>query len=278
MAVLNNNTDTTAGQVITRALKSILVEATDSTLEADEYADALSAMNSFMASLEADGVLLGYQPVCNIADVVSIPDGAIRGLVANLAIELAPQFGGRVSGALVQQAATSLNVMYKMGVQVGISLPPNTLPFGSGNYNTRSLMFYRASPFCGVTTAANRIATVLSTASVAVKAAAYWTVGEFHGLRPDISGRITNMGEQITVNFAGEFALKSQTATAGGTVVIAQNGAVVLYTTDSLTTSPLTLLVTGTLTLNPGDYLDVLVCDTVGANQITLVDAVVQVT
>lgn len=99
---------TTAGDIIRRALHHILVEATESTLQPDEYESGLDILNSYMAALESDGVNLGYQQVCNIADIVNVPNGAVRGIAANLAIDLAPQFGGRVTAALLRQAEMGL--------------------------------------------------------------------------------------------------------------------------------------------------------------------------
>ena len=125
----------TAAQVVKAALNRILVRAADAPLEADEYQDAVFAMNNYMLALDADGVSLGYTVVSDLGDDVTIPPGALRGLIANLAIEMAPDFGGVVSDALAVAAREGEKVMRKVtAVKVGPSSYPGTLQRGSGNY------------------------------------------------------------------------------------------------------------------------------------------------
>jgi len=47
----------TAGDIIERAFKRILVGGADAAPEADEYADALADLNSMMAAFEANGTI-----------------------------------------------------------------------------------------------------------------------------------------------------------------------------------------------------------------------------
>lgn len=124
----------TVQQVANAALKRIIVQGASSTLEPDEYQDFIFAMNNFMSALAADGVALGYTVVSNIADQVTIPTGALRGLIANMAIEVAPDYGGVVSPALVEQARTGLDTMRQIGQSIPETAYPCTLPYGAGNY------------------------------------------------------------------------------------------------------------------------------------------------
>ena len=266
----------TAGDLIRRALHAILVEAADSQLEPDEYQDGLDALNGYLLGLEANGVRLGYQRLCHLTDYVNIPDGALRGLVANLAIDLAPQFGGRVTAALLKQAADGEKTLYRMGVKIGTSLLPGTLPRGSGNYcwpNT----FYTPSPYGVMTIAGNQLATNLTTASQARKVAGFWAPQESHLMRPDLSGRMVNTGEGRTFNLYAEFNLKAAGATAGGVVAIARNNAIEMYAEDlALSTDPSSALLQGSIALEAGDFIDVVVADTAGTNTITVIDALVR--
>ena len=91
----------TVAQVAKAALQRILVQASEAPLEADEYQDFIFAMNNYMAMLDAAGISLGYTVVNDLADEVTIPTGALRGLIANLAIEVSPDYGGIVSDGLV---------------------------------------------------------------------------------------------------------------------------------------------------------------------------------
>jgi len=267
---------TTAGDIIRRALRSILVEASDSTLEADEYADGLDSLNSYMAGLQADGLKLGYSSVCNISDVVNIPDSAVRGVVANLAIDLAPQFGGRVSAALIKQATEGKKTLYRIGVSVGETLLPAFTPMGSSYYPRTEFL---PTPYGAMTMAGNRRVTDITTVAQALKVNGFWTVESFHGLVPDISGRITNRGEGRTVTVYAEFNLKASASTAGGVVAITKNNAIALYVEDiALSTTPVSTLIEGTIAMEAGDFLDVMVADTVSTRDITVIDALVKVT
>ena len=123
----------TAAQVVKASLQRILVQGSESDLQPDEYQDAIFSMNNFMLALDADGVSLGYTEVSDLGDDVTIPPGALRGLIANLAIEVAPDYNGVVTPALQRAAVEGLKVMQKLGVGKPITRLPCTLPIGSGN-------------------------------------------------------------------------------------------------------------------------------------------------
>lgn len=122
-----------AEQVLKASLQRILVQASEADLEADEFSDAIFAMNNYMFALDADGVHLGYTEVTNLADLITIPTGALRGLIANVAIDIAPDYDGEVSPGLVRAAEQGLKTMEQLGVEVTTSQFPSTLPRGSGN-------------------------------------------------------------------------------------------------------------------------------------------------
>lgn len=128
----------TVAQVAKAALQRILVQASEAPLEADEYQDFIFAMNNYMAMLDAAGISLGYTVVNDLADEVTIPTGALRGLIANLAIEVSPDYGGIVSDGLVKAAREGLQVMRMIGQHMGSTKYPSTLPIGSGNEGSSS--------------------------------------------------------------------------------------------------------------------------------------------
>lgn len=123
----------TAAQVIKAALQRILVQGSDSDLEPDEYADAMFSMNVLMGELNSRGISLGYTDVDNLADIITVPTGALRGLIANLAVEISPDYNGTISPGLQAAAVQGEDTMYKIGVTMGVSAYPDTLPIGSGN-------------------------------------------------------------------------------------------------------------------------------------------------
>ena len=134
----------TVSQVLKASLQRILVQASEAPIEADEAQDFIFAMNNYMLALDADGVSLGYTEVDNLGDEVTIPTGALRGLIANMAIEVSPDYGGEITQGLVLAASEGLKVMRKLGQIIPTTRYPGTLPIGSGNEGDifRSSHFY----------------------------------------------------------------------------------------------------------------------------------------
>ena len=122
----------TVAQVAKTALQRILVQASEAQFEADEYQDFIFSLNTYMASLEAEGIYLGFTPVDSLDDEITVSPGAIRGIIANLAIEVSPDYGGVISPALIAQAAQGLKNMRLLGQSISSTKYPGNLPVGSG--------------------------------------------------------------------------------------------------------------------------------------------------
>ena len=125
----------TLAQVAKASLQRILVQASEAPLEPDEYQDFIFSMNNYMSELDASGVQLGYTTVSDLGDEVTIPTGALRGLIANMAVEVAPDYNGVISAGLAKAARDGFNTMRLIGQSMGKSRYPCTLPIGSGNEN-----------------------------------------------------------------------------------------------------------------------------------------------
>lgn len=134
----------TVAQVAKASLQRILVQESEARLEPDEYQDYLFALNNYMLALDAEGIKLGFTEVNNLGDQVTIPIGALRGVIANMAIEVAPDYGGEVSASLTKAAEEGMRAMRRLGVRIASSRFPSTLPIGSGNEGTER---YRWSNF-----------------------------------------------------------------------------------------------------------------------------------
>lgn len=130
----------TVAQVANAALKRILVQASEAPLEADEYQDFIFAMNNYMLALDAEGITLGYTVVSDLGDEVTVPTGALRGIIANMAIEVAPDYNGTISPRLEAAAQQGLQVMRIIGQIMGQTAYPSTLPIGSGNEGDYALL------------------------------------------------------------------------------------------------------------------------------------------
>ena len=125
-------------QVLDAALKRILVQGANVDLEPDEYQDAIFAMNNLVLAWDAEGIQLGYTEVSDLGDDVTIPTGALRGLIANVAIEIAPDYNGKISDGLTKAAQEGMETIRLIGQSVPQSYYPGTLPMGSGNACTSS--------------------------------------------------------------------------------------------------------------------------------------------
>lgn len=125
----------TAAQVIKAALQKILVQDSEAPLQADEFQDSIFALNNYMLDLDAEGITLGFTEISSLGDSVTIPTGALRGVIANLAIEMSADFDATVTPGLQRAAAEGLKAMRKLGVIMGATEYPGSLPIGSGNYD-----------------------------------------------------------------------------------------------------------------------------------------------
>lgn len=128
--------------VVRDALQEILVQASEAPIEADEAQTAIRFLNRMMAELDARGISLGYTAVSSLADDVTVPDGALSGIVSNLAVRLAPQYDQVASAELIAAARTGLSVMAMLTVDILPSSYGDTLPVGEGNHSTGDSAFY----------------------------------------------------------------------------------------------------------------------------------------
>lgn len=248
----------TAGRVIERALKRILVGGADASPEADETADALSDLNDFMLALEANGVRLGYTVVDNVSDIVTVPQGAVNGIIANLAVTVAPDYSAAISPALAEQAREGMRTLRRLG-RNKVSTPyPTTLPQGSGNegYNPSGWNdhFYLSGVSGVLSLAGNTLTTDIVTADTPVKINAYWTKVKSVGLICDVGGRITS-NQTADTSVTATITL-SATGTGAYTFRLMQNGVSVASDTETLSATPVDIAITKALTLEPSDYLE----------------------
>lgn len=123
----------TAESVITDILGEILVGASEQPDQSINFQYVLRNMNRFMAQLDVSGVSLGYTVVTKASDPITIPAGAINGLIFNVAQQVTSSFHMPFSALQVLSAKTGLAAMRKIGVVILPTPLPCTLPIGSGN-------------------------------------------------------------------------------------------------------------------------------------------------
>lgn len=128
----------TANDIITDALQELIVQAAEQPVQAVDFQTGRRYLNRMMAGLDADGIALGYTVVTSPDDLVTVPDGAIQGIVFNLAILLATTYGVPVGQLLAIKADGGLKTMRNIAVTIQPTSYPCTLPIGSGNEGVNS--------------------------------------------------------------------------------------------------------------------------------------------
>jgi hypothetical protein len=259
---------TTASEVITAALGQTLTRAGDIPLEANETAQGIFQLNNMMASWS---LALGYTKVTSMSDTITTPDYAIDAMVQNLAIRIAPSFGGMVDADLRENARQSKKDMLRQAVRIGPAKMPSTLPRGTGNNRVfQNSAFYQpvvsAAPTNGLLTiSSNATETTITTASVPVLTLGTWSVISTHQMDGTAAGRLTYLPTEST---RVEVTAKATILTASGskvvTAILAKNGEVIAANGSATATNALsaTIEIPWRLDLNQNDYLELWVSNT----------------
>lgn len=135
----------TAGDIVKDALGEITVLGAEAPVEAVDAQIGIRYLNRMMAAFDADGIDLGYTEATNLNSPITVPVGAIDGMVTQLAVRLHAQFSAAdpLSQDLLARAVSGKKTMRNLAVRVGASEFPSTLPIGSGNeYDNNTAHFY----------------------------------------------------------------------------------------------------------------------------------------
>ena len=122
-----------ASTVIKDILQEIQVQSSEQPIQATDASTVIRYMNRFMASLAVRGVSLGYTKVTATDDSITIPDGALDGLIFGVARRLLNQYDIPLSAELQLSAKEGLHAMFQLGVTGAPTQHASTMPIGSGN-------------------------------------------------------------------------------------------------------------------------------------------------
>lgn len=122
-----------ANEVIVDALEDVIIQAEEAPIEQSEARAAIRALNDMMNAWDAIGVSLGYTQVSDLADLITVPLGAIRGIKANLALELCPKYAIAPTQSLLAKAKAGYTACVNLAIEMAEASYPSTLPQGSGN-------------------------------------------------------------------------------------------------------------------------------------------------
>ncbi len=138
---------TTAQEIVDDSAALILVDEANTSLEANESAIMTRFLNDFLAELHSSGVDIGYRPVSNPSDVVTIPTGARQAIKYGLAFRTNAVFGLPLPQEVALLAPALERSLKSSYMRLPKVRPPRTLPQGTGNhYNVYDLnTFYAIS-------------------------------------------------------------------------------------------------------------------------------------
>lgn len=134
---------TTVAEVLDSSLFDLVVAGAEVSVSSVDASQFIFKMNNLMNSLVGKGVTITWTPVTDLSSTISIfnqattpvdiSDYCIRWLAAEMAKEVAPQYGVAITAETadaIKQGKRSLLRQSRLGTNV---LYPTTLPVGSGN-------------------------------------------------------------------------------------------------------------------------------------------------
>jgi hypothetical protein len=241
-------------------------------------------MNSWVAMIEAKGMRLGYTPVSAAADEITVPDGAIMGIGANVAVLVASDYGMTVPTSLAIEAREGMDAIRHLAVNMPQTAMDPNLPVGSGSgsFLTNNPELYGNIVRGTLTLAGNTLATSMSGVTTnIVKARGVWSVGDHQGITCDITGRYTSQ-QEADYHFELNLTAKASDTVAAATIALVKNGdttniPAAQFITPALSTTQSSHTLRVSLRLQPGEYVELWVGDIFGTENITVTDATLEV-
>lgn len=125
----------TGEEFVRRALIKAGIRTAESPLSPDEIQDGLEQFNDMMSAIEPS-LQLGFVPLENATDTVTIPREANAYVKAVLAIYFTSEYGRVASPVLTAEASNMYDALLTAIVTIPDVGYPSTLPLGSGNVNS----------------------------------------------------------------------------------------------------------------------------------------------
>jgi len=124
---------TTNVEIITDALREINVIHELETPSAEQGKYSMRRLNLMIEAWTEDGIDLGYFPQTDTTATIQIPAWAEAGVIAKLAIRLAPHYGATVSQELIDDAETGYSmILRKSLVEKNRPADMSHMPLGMG--------------------------------------------------------------------------------------------------------------------------------------------------
>lgn len=130
----------TVQNIIDHAARLLTVLGGNATLVSDDYAknlDAFALLQNLMSEWAEDGLIAIPAPSAT-TDTLTLPEGSVRGLSYNLAVEIAPVFGKTPNPTVIAISETTRDRLESQ-VDIDVQVDMGDLAFASGgryNINT----------------------------------------------------------------------------------------------------------------------------------------------
>lgn len=148
---------TTKSDIIRQALSKLGITGYDYDIDPEEVTTALIELETMMAEWDGQGIRVSYALAdspeeAKGEDNAGIFDWSRHGIVANLAVRIASNYGKEVSQSLALTATQALNRILTANPVLPHVQYPNRMPRGSGNTLRRGRIdrFYKPVDFIDV--------------------------------------------------------------------------------------------------------------------------------
>ncbi len=118
---------------ITDVLRQLGVVSEIGTPSAEQGADAVTKLNDLMASLEEDGIRLGFNPKASTADTIDLPDGQRITIKAMLGVLLCDGYGIAPPPVMTALADSGYKRLLRQSIQDSMRESVSDAPRGERN-------------------------------------------------------------------------------------------------------------------------------------------------
>jgi hypothetical protein len=241
----------TVEDLAARSLRLVLVKSSTLALTTQEKTDYMDALNDYMTAIEADGVRVGYTVATAVTDEVTVPASCLRGIVANMAIEVASEYNAPIPPGVARMATEGLKTMRRVGRQSMRSRYPVNLPLGSGHQHDIENSAYAWGIDVDTLLSFQSATTAFTASDTPVPVEGQFIAEYSRGFRVDITGLLKFQEDDVTdVTFRADLIA---TGNADYTFHIYQNGASIYSVTSTLGASDTAIFLSKNVSAYPGD-------------------------
>ena len=219
----------TALQIIKDAMAAIAIFPDEAPLIDSQTQLIKRKFNRMMFDWETKGIKLGFTEIDNVSEYVTVPPGALRGIIYNLAVEIHPDFlGGDAPPKMLRLAMDSMRSIRNL-TKIDMSSPlPSTMPIGSGNlgdwiYKNELYPLVEPKSFLSNT---GFTVTITTADTPVVMGGTNWVDEDLNLFDYTTAGRSTYTGWNTTVTVKANIYAEVASGTDALTFYVAKNGVV----------------------------------------------------